>query len=336
MPRFKNRRSRYVRKRRSGSKRTTRSTRRTTRKTYRRRRPMTNRKILDVTSIKKRDVLLPTSNQTLDPSIPSTALPAILGSGRPTPPRTPAYTYCIPWIPTYRQPIQNASSATYKSGLTTGTPYYKGVSENITISVTGGVPWQWRRICFTYKGPTLTADFRGDLGSTYFPARFYRNTFENDTGIFRPLYDLASYYGDTGGPTTNEPQALGRLYQFLFQGNPAQFTDSVTNTDWINVMTAKTDNRELNIKYDKTVTLQSGNEEGIQRNFRRYHPMERTLVHESFEEGNDTVYLPNSTNSKQGMGDYYIIDFFQARYGSDADSGNLIFDPRATIYWHEK
>lgn len=296
---------------------------------------MSKRSILNTTSLKKRDLLLPVTNSTLDPQIPSQALPAILGSGRPTPPRTPAYTYCIPWIPTYRKPVLNASSAAYKSSLTTGTPYMKGLSENITISVTGGVPWQWRRICFTYKGNRLFQPFQS--GSTsYEPLKFFRNSYEDETAIFRPMYDLASYYGESGGPTTTNPEALQQLYLFLFQGNPTQFTDSVTSTDWINVMTAKTDNSEVNIKYDKTVNLASGNDEGIQRNYRRYHPMEKNLIYDSFESGNDTGYFPYSTGSKPGMGDYYVVDFFQARYGSDADAGNLIFDPRATIYWHEK
>jgi len=300
---------------------------------------MTNRKILEVASIKKRDVLLPTTNATLNAQIPSQALPAILASGATPPPRTPAYTYVIPWIPTFRAPLTTGNTNTTLQNMTTGRPYYKGLSENITISVTGGIPWQWRRICFTYKGNRLFQRFTSPTpagDAQYEPLQYFKNTYDQEHGIFRPIYDLASYYGQAGAPNTSTPEALGQLYRFLFQGNPAQFQDSVTTTDWINVMTAKTDNTEVNIKYDKTVSLASGNEEGIQRNYRRYHPMEKTLYYDSFESGNDTAYFPTSTGSKMGMGDYYVVDFFQARYGSDAESGNLIFDPRATIYWHEK
>nr|WIW72190.1 MAG: capsid protein [Genomoviridae sp.] len=299
MPRFKNRRTRYARKRKFGSRKTTRSTRRVTKRTYRRKR-MTKKSILNTTSIKKRDVLLPTTNPGLDPEVPSEALPAIMLPNRVTPQRTPAYTFCIPWIPTYRLPVQNASTNTYKSAMTTGTPYMKGLSEKITISVTGGVPWQWRRICFTYKGDRLFRPFSQATGlggedAIFDPIKYFKNTFENDTAIFRPIFDLASYYGDSGKPQTSVPYALSQLYTFLFQGSSAQFTDSVTQTDWINVMTAKTDNKEVTIKYDKTVNLASGNDEGIQRNFNRYHPMEKTLVYDSYEEGNDTGYFPYST-----------------------------------------
>lgn len=302
---------------------------------------MTKRSILNTTSIKKRDVLLPTTNAGLDPDVPSEAMPAIFLPNRLTPPRTPAYTFCIPWIPTYRLPVQNASTNTYKSSMTTGTPYMKGLSENITISVTGGVPWQWRRICFTYKGNRLYQPFSQPSGvpddpAIYDPLKFFKNTYENETAIFRPVFDLASYYGEPSNPRTSVPYALAQLYTFLFQGTSSQFNDNVTESDWINVMTAKTDNREVTVKYDKTVTLASGNEEGIQRNYKRYHPMEKTLVYDSYEQGNDTGYFPYSTGSKPGMGDYYIVDFFQARYAAGEDAGNLIFDPRATIYWHEK
>jgi len=332
--------SRYGKKKRGGVRRRFAVKKRTYRKKASTR--LSKRRILDMTSIKKRDVLVPTTNATLDPLLPSEALPAILGSGRPTPPRTPAYTYVLPWIPTYRQPTTVGNTNTTKNNMTTGNPYYKGLSENITISVTGGIPWQWRRICFTYKGNSLVRTFEyptggtGSPNATFAPLSFYKNTFDSETGIFRPLYDIASYYGETGGPTTSTPRALQVLYQTLFQGSTSQFRDDVVNTDWINVMTAKTDNSEVNIKYDKTVTISSGNEEGVQRNYKRYHPMNKTVNYESFEFGNDTTYQPFSTSSKPGMGDYYVIDFFQARYGSDADSGNLIFDPRATMYWHEK
>lgn len=291
-----------------------------------------------MTATKKRDVILPTTNSTLDPSIPSNAIPVLLAAGRPTPARTPAYTYCIPWIPTYRAPSLGANPSANPNLLTTGTPYYKGLSENITISTTGGVPWQWRRICFTFKGAGIIDGFTApDASQAIFnPINYYKNTYGNDTGIFRPLYDLASYYGDAGGATAAQPLGLQKLYQYLFQGTSSQFSDDVTITDWINVMTAKTDSREVNIKYDKTITIASGNEEGVQRNYKRYHSMEKNLYYDSFEHGTSTTYQPLSTDSKPGMGDYYVIDFFQARYAAGADAGNLIFDPRATVYWHEK
>lgn len=285
--------------------------------------------------------MLPVTNPTLDPLIASSASPAILGSGRPVPPGAPAYTYCIPWIATRRKPANVGNSATAQLG--TGTPYMKGLSENITISTTGAAPWQWRRICFTFKSKYLIEPYTISQGNDFIDFNhepFFSNGYNNESGVFRPMYDLASYYGkNSTSPDVpgTVPSAYFRLLNTLFRGVAAQQNPGQpTQADYINVMTAKTDNTECTIKYDKTVTIASGNEAGMQRNYRRYHPMNKTLVYDSLEQGQNSIYDSMSTESKPGMGDYYVVDFFQARYLADADDGSLIFDPRATLYWHEK
>ena len=286
--------------------------------------------------------MLPVTNPTLDPTIASTARPAVLKVGRPVPTGTPAYTYCIPWLSTWRRPVGVGNNAS-QSLLTSGSPFYKGLSENVTISVTGPTPWQWRRICFTLKGDEVLKEFatrQGDDTIIHSPEAFFHNQFTGDSGVFRPMYDIASYYGvNETTPSTpgTTPASYFRLLNTLFRGISAQQDPAnVTNIDYINVITAKTDNSDVTIKYDKTVTIASGNEAGVQRNHRRYHPMNKTLVYDSIEQGNQTVYAARSTESKPGMGDYYVVDFFQARYLSQADEGDLVFDPRATLYWHEK
>lgn len=303
---------------------------------------MSKRRILDTTSTKKRDVMLPVTNLLLDPTLPSSARPVVLSVGRPVPSGTPAYTYCIPWMCTFRRPVGVGNTAS-QSLLTTGSPFYKGLSENVTISVTGPTPWQWRRICFTAKGDALLKPFATQQGGdtiTHSPEDFFHNEYTNDSGVFRPMYDLASYYGvndTTPSEPGTTPASYFRLLNTLFRGISAQQDPTnVTNIDYINVITAKTDNTDVTIKYDKTVTIASGNEAGVQRNYRRYHAMNKTLVYDSLEQGNQTIYAARSTESKPGMGDYYVVDFFQARYLSQADEGDLVFDPRATLYWHEK
>jgi len=219
----------------------------------------------------------------------------------------------------------------------------KGLAENITISTTGASPWQWRRICFTFKGNYLIEPFTISQGTdtiSFDHNVFFRNTYNGESGVFRPMYDLASYYGKnttTPGTPGTVPAAYFRLINSMFRGVAAQQNpNSPTLADYINVMTAKTDNTELTVKYDKTITIASGNDAGMQRNYKRYHPMEKTLVYDTLEQGTDTLASSMSTESKPGMGDYYVVDFFQQRYLADADDGNLIFDPRATLYWHEK
>nr|WNA22194.1 MAG: capsid protein [Rhinopithecus-associated genomovirus 4] len=330
---------------------------------------MTKRKVLNTTAIKKRDTILPQTNPTLDAALAGQILPAVLKPGRPIPNGTPAYTYCIPWIATARQTASgNAPAAQlakmttgkpYFVGLseqvtisvtgpvppaaqlakmTTGKPYFVGLSEQVTISVTGPVPWQWRRVCFTFKGPTIVGKFTDTDYSPvaeYAPEKYFRQSFDNDVGEYRPLFDLASYRGD-GVSKTTYPEALEKLYRYIFLGASAQFTDDPTAADWINVMDAKTDSTRVKICYDKTITIASGNEEGVQRNYRRYHPMNQYLQYDQVEIGGNYGFSDYSTSGKPGMGDYYVVDLFQARYGADGESGDLIFDPRATLYWHER
>nr|DAD57370.1 MAG TPA: capsid protein [Genomoviridae sp.] len=189
------------------------------------------------------------------------------------------------------------------------------------------------------KGRELFQPFviENDLGVevTYTAEDFYRNLFGNDVGVNRPLFDLASYYGNTPD-TTKKPLALANLYAVLFEGTSIQFTDQNFRADWLNVIDAKTDASRVTIKYDKTVTIRSGNDEGTQRQYTRYHPMKKNLIYENQESGGDVVFSNYSTSGKPGMGDYYVVDFFQCRYGADADAGSLIFDPRSTLYWHER
>jgi len=295
---------------------------------------MTTKRILNVASIKKRDTMLPITNATLDPDELSSTLPMILLPGRPVPPRTPAYTYCIPWIPTARQVNTFVGPAQESAQLTSPTPYYVGLSEKITLTTTGASPWQWRRICFTLKGPILSGTFTSADDNEYEPEKFYRESYGNGVGEYRPMYDLASYYG--GGTTSTIPRALQRLYATVFQGTSSQFSDNPERTDWINVIDAKTDSTRVKICYDKTVTISSGNDEGISRQYTRWHPMRKTLVYDNIESGSEKTFSNFSTDGKPGMGDYYVIDLFQNRYGADGGSGNLIFDPRATLYWHER
>ncbi|ANC51596.1 capsid protein [sheep associated gemycircularvirus 1] len=342
MPRFKNRRTRFARKAKVWFKeKLPRSTRRVTKRTYRRRRPMT--KEVDPQPqrrSRKKGCHASVTNPTLDPLIASSASPAILGSGRPAPSGAPAYTYCIPWIATRRKPANVGNSAMAQLG--TGTPYMKGLSENITISTTGAAPWQWRRVCFTFKSKYLIEQFtisQGDDLIDFNHDPFFSNGYNDSSGVFRPMYDLASYYGKHNNPLkfrARSPQHTLGFSTLCSVVAAQQLPGQPTQADYINVMTAKTDNTEVTIKYDKTVTIASGNEAGVQRNYRRYHPMNKTLVYDSLEQGSNSNYDSMSTEAKPGMGDYYVVDFFQARYLADADDGNLIFDPRATLYWHER
>jgi len=117
------------------------------------------------------------------------------------------------------------------------------------------------------------------------------------------------------------------LFNIIFKGQ--------VNSDWLDPMTAPTDNGQVTIKYDKTITLASGNEDGFIRKYKRWHGMNSTLVYGDDESGGAEYPSFYSVGGKRGMGDYYIVDMFRARTGS-ATSDLLSFSPTSTLYWHER
>jgi len=189
--------------------------------------------------------------------------------------------------------------------------YMRGLSEHIEIQVADGVPWQWRRICFTSRGLIRQAS----LGESTV----------NGSGF---LYSLLSTAGTQR--VMNMLPGSGNVAAFeaiLFKGAKGQ--------DWTDPMLAKVDNLRVDLKYDKTITIASGNEDGVIRKYKRWHPMNKNLVYDDDENGgsyNDTRF---SVTDKRGLGDYYVVDYFVPRVGA-ATTNRLRVGMNSTLYWHEK
>nr|UBJ26246.1 capsid protein [Giant panda feces-associated gemycircularvirus] len=275
-----------------------------------RRRPMTKKRILNMTSTKKRDSMLTYTNSTAATQQGSTtysaSVPAIVTGGQAL---NAAATFL--WCATARDNTttnaNNRGTQFDMSTRTSSTPYMIGLKEAIEIQVSTGMPWQWRRICFTTKGP---------LGLTY-DSTFAVAT-ETSNGWVRLLNQVQ---GDPGGGQ----QYI--LFERLFRGQ--------NTVDWNDVMTAKVDTSRVTLKYDQTTSLASGNEDGFIRKYNRWHDMHKTLVYNDDELGGATNATTLSTIGKAGMGDYYVLDLFRARTGSTT-SDQLSFRPESTLYWHEK
>lgn len=280
------------------------------RRTYTRRRPMTKRKILNMTSIKKRDTMLSYTNSTAANQTGGTTyasnVPAIVTGGQGV---NGAATFL--WCATARDnTTTNANgrgTAFDMASRTTTTPYMIGLKEAIEIQVSTGMPWQWRRICFTVKGPLgLTQSSSFGLSS------------ETSAGYVRVLNQVPDDQG-------SGQQYI--LFERLFRGQ--------NTVDWNDVMTAKVDTTRVTLKYDKTCSLASGNEDGFIRKYNRWHDMHKTLVYNDDELGGATNAQSFSTIGRAGMGDYYVLDMFRARTGSTT-SDQLSFRPESILYWHER
>lgn len=261
---------------------------------------MSTKRMLNKTSRKKRDTMLNYTNVTVTNPAGGTTFSsagAILTGGNP---------YVLLWCPTARNLNNSTGGADIvinRSERTATTCFMRGLAERVHVETTDGMPWTWRRICFTIKG-----DFISNLigaSNLLFQETApggYRRSVTNWSG-FIPVQDL------------------------VFQGR--------NGIDWLDIMTAPTDSTRISVKYDKLTHIAGGNEEGTDRVYRRWMPMNKYLVYDDEENGDGELSSFFSTQGKQGMGDYYVMDLFTARTGATTAS-QLKFTPEATLYWHEK
>lgn len=259
--------------------------------------------VLNITSRKKQDTMLPWTNATASSVSGGTTFTnqaAVLVGGS---------TYIFPWICTARDnTLVNGTPASifHQSSRTATECYMRGLKERIQVQTNSGMPWQWRRICFTLKGDTLSQ----------YNETAYKLYAENSSGWARVVSNT--------GATSNLATAINNL---VFRGQ--------VGADWSALFNAKVDNSRVSLKHDKTTYIRTGNASGIMRDYHRWHPMNSNLVFDDDESGLSMVPSYFSTEGRQGMGDYYVIDIIAAGSGSTT-SDQLTFNPQTTLYWHER
>lgn len=288
--------------------------RRPTRRTKRKSGGMSKKRILNVSSTKKRDTMLCYTNSTAANQGGGTTYSnsAAIVTGGQADTTAAAFLWCSTGRDNFSNAPANQKGTKFDSATRTSTsPYMVGLSEKLEIQCNTGMPWQWRRVCFTMKGPSLAPN---STASGY----QFSNVLETSNGIVRVMNQV------TGNPGSG---AMYGLMLVLFKGQ--------VNSDWIDPMTAPTDNSRVTIKYDKTMMMSSGNEDGFIRSCKRWHPMKKTLVYDDDENGGSEQASAFSSEGRAGMGDYYVLDLFRARQGS-ATSDQLSIRPTSTLYWHEK
>lgn len=268
---------------------------------------MTNKRILNVTSRKKRDTMLSWTKKSDSTSnvIGPYIMDSLPGNG--------GGTNVFLWMPTFRDIEKGLSGApatiSDTATRTATTCYMRGLKENIEIQTSSGMAWQWRRICFTSKDPSSV------YGSQISVA------LDTSNGYARYVRQLAS-------ADVNDSAALEILRGIVFRG--------VLGRDWSSYITAPADNTRVTVKYDRTMTFQSGNQTGVVRKIKMWHPMNSNLVYDDDENGGSSSYLNGfSTGGKAGMGNYFVMDIFMPGIGATS-TDKLSFDPQATLYWHEK
>lgn len=266
---------------------------------------MSKRRILNASSRKKRNGMLTWTNTT------SAGATQTVGQGNAYVNATQAGYFL--WSPTAMD-LNPTASVRNPALRTSSTIYAKGLSEHIRMQSNSGIPWFHRRICFTHRGispfnTVATADTPLNPPNPYI---------DTSNGIERLF--LNSTINTT-------PVTLTAQQGIIFKG--------ALNVDWSDFIIAPLDTSLIDVKFDKTWTMHSGNSNGFVRERKLWHPMGHNLVYNEDESGETETSSFFSTASKAGMGDYYVLDLFNAG-AAGTSSDVLLIAANSTMYWHEK
>jgi len=214
------------------------------------------------------------------------------------------YEFC--WIATARDMFIPGGStlapSSYTSLRTSQQIFCRGLAETVHYQTSSSIPWQWRRIVFTYKGPLITLNA---------PTNTVPYS-ESSSGWTR---------------TVNSWTASSILRDLVFKGKQGK--------DWSDIMIAPIDTQTITVMCDKRMTIQSGSDAGINRIKKFWHPANKNIMYNGDEDGNAQDSSTVSTPGKPGMGDMYVYDVIAPQLGAST-SDQLSWEPCATLYWHER
>lgn len=182
------------------------------------------------------------------------------------------------------------------------TVFLKGVREQVKVATNTAQHWMWRRVVFSVKNNAFSDGVDPDS------AAYFRRTADG----YKRLIVAAP---------------LSTLYNLIFKG-----TDQ---DDWVDPILAPLNNDRITVHYNKRIQINPGAEAGKTMVHKMWHGMNKNLVYDDKELGDDVVTTPYAAQGRYGLGNVYIVDMFQPGYGSGTED-NLEFTVNSTLYWHEK
>nr|QVW56547.1 MAG: capsid protein [Gemycircularvirus] len=302
----------YARKRRTRVVRR-RPTRKYSRRSRARTRPyrkapvMSKKRLLNTTSRKKRNTMLTVSNTTSTGASTTTGAGSAFVNG--------TQTGIFLWSPTCMDLTSpNTHVISQEAARTSSTCFMRGLSEHIRLQTSSALPWFHRRICFAIKGN----NFFNTLAVSDSPVQPFSPYFTGGSGLQRLLFNEN---------INGQGNTIAGQFSTLFKG--------VQGTDWQDIILAPVDTTRVDLKFDKTWTLKSGNQSGTVYERKLWHGMNKNLEYDDDESGYQETSSFFSTSSKRGMGDYYVMDFLSPGFGGA--TGDLVnMNCTSTMYWHEK
>jgi len=280
------------------------------RRYVRRAAPKTSRKrILNISSTKKQDNMLSFSNTDGNGVSQPTAVGSFFVRG------DTGYAMSV-FCPTARNLVTGGvtNQLIDTADRTSTTCYMRGYKENVRIQTSSPLPWLWRRITFTTKGPTFTGVNPSDTA----PVQLVQPYSDTSIGMARKWFNLQ---------INNVPNTINTYNSVIFKGTQG--------ADWNDVITAKVDTARISVKSDVTRRITTGNSAGHFSERKLWYPMNKNLVYDDDENGAAEAGAYYSTDAKPGMGDYFIVDYFVPGVGGGSGD-RLNANATATLYWHEK
>jgi hypothetical protein len=288
----------------------------TKKRTYRKKAAMSTRTLLNKTSRKKRNGMLTFSNSSATGAL-ATVVQAPLTIAGSASGNTLGLVHFRPTAMDLNTNDATPNSIVNNPARTSTVCFMKGFAENMRIETSTGNPWFHRRICITTRDPLFYVQNSADPAGA---DRGYAaaGAIETSNGWQR----LAS-----NALTDTLPATTAAWLTILFKG--------AQGNDWDDYITAPVDKNRVDLKFDKTWIYKSGNERGVLRERKVYHPMNKNLYYDDDENGAAETTTNFSVRDKRGMGDYHIFDLFsQGSSGSTSDLLKIRFT--STMYWHEK
>lgn len=226
----------------------------------------------------------------------------------------------VMWRPTAMDLTQAAggpNSVVNQAVRTASTCFMVGLSEHIRVETSSGHPWFHRRICFTARNSVFYLRNPADATGTE-RDQIASGAIETSNGYQRLAANMVV---DTLAQTLLTQKA------FIFKG--------AEGVDWDDVISAPLDTTRIDVKFDKTWVYRSGNEGGILKEHKLFHPMKHNIYYDDDETGDSMSTSNTSVLDKRGMGNYHVLDLFsQGTSGSTDDLLSIRFN--STLYWHEK
>lgn len=268
---------------------------------------MSTKRILNVSSSKKRNGMLSWTNTTSTGTSQSVAK-----GGTTVNASTGAFFVFCPTAQNLTVSGVGPNNPVNNAQRTSQTCYMRGFSENLRIQTSTSIPWFHRRVCFTIKSLSF------QLGVATGAVQPYKPYVDTVNGIERLWFNTL---------VNNMGSDVAGMQSIMFKGAIGQ--------DWDDLIVAPLDPGRIDIKYDKTWTIKTGNSNGAVVERKMWHKMNKNLRYDDDEQGEGEVDAYFSTDSKLGMGDYYIVDIIQSGLGGTA-SDLMAINANSTLYWHEK